>query len=179
MPSNRNRVLCLILPILALGLLLLCGLTGCTMGMKTKPTSGLDETQAQLQARDSTAGLDKENAELREKVAKLERDNEALQKKVKLLETLFRDVLHWYPPGDQPAISAVVQTIENDLQFVMLSVGRDDEVTKGMRFFISRNGSYVGEVQVDYVYPKSCSASYVRLKPGMSFQVGDTATTRL
>jgi uncharacterized protein YoxC len=232
MCPNRNRVLYLILPGLALGLLLVCGLTGCTTGTDTKPTPGLDEAQAQSQAREKMAGLEEEIAELREKVAKLERKNEALQKhveqldtlsedmaswcppedlaalsadvqkvnketsdlrqkvtrlqhhnealqkKVEFLETLLRSVLEW-PPEGPPAIEAVVQKVNNELGFVMLSVGRDDKVAQGMRFYISRSGSYVGEVQVDGVNPKSCSASYVRLKPGMEMQVGDAAVTRL
>ena len=78
-----------------------------------------------------------------------------------------------------PALEAVVQNVNPEYKYVMLSVGRDDKVVKGLRFTVSRNGSYVGEVQVDYIYPKSCSASFKRDgKPGMSIQAGDTAATR-
>jgi archaellum component FlaC len=229
MYPDRNRVLCLILPGLVLGLLLVYGLTGCTTGANTESTQGPGETQAQPQARDNMAreladlrekvaklerdnealqrhvkqldtlsedvaswclpedlaaisadlqNVNKETADLRQKVTRLQHDNEALQKTVEFLETLLRSVLDW-PPQGLPAIEAVVQKVNEDLKFVMLSVGRDDKVIKGMRFYVSRKGSYVGEVEVDSVYPKSSSASYVRLKPGMSIQVGDTATTRL
>jgi hypothetical protein len=130
------------------------------------------------------AGLEKENAELREKVAKLEGENEELRNEVKHKDDLLKIAIEtcrlpMFPMNNLPAIEAVVQKVNDELKFVMLSVGRNDKVARGMRFYISRNGSYVGEVQVDYVYPKSCSASYVRLKPEMSIQVGDTATTRL
>jgi hypothetical protein len=182
MCSNRNRLLRLILPGLVLGLLLVCGLTDCTTGTDTRPTPALDETQAQPQARDDTTRLEKEVAELKEKAAKLERENEELRNEVKHKNELLKNWSICPPFGplnDQPAISAVVQKVNEELKFVMLSVGGDEKVTKGMRFYVHRSGSYVGEVQVDYVYPKSCSASYVRLKPGMSIQVGDAAVTRL
>lgn len=77
-----------------------------------------------------------------------------------------------------PAIEAVVQKVNGDLKYVMLSVGQDDKVVKGFRFVVSRNGRYVGDVQVDYVYPKACAASFVRMAPGFSFEPGDTASTR-
>jgi len=102
---------------------------------------------------------------------------------VKHLETLVKIATEIVDPAPllirTPAIEAIVQKVNNELRFVVLSVGSDDKVSKGMRFHISRNGSYVGEVRVDVVYPKSCSASFVLLKPGMNIQVGDTAATRL
>ena len=70
-----------------------------------------------------------------------------------------------------------MQKVNPELKYVMLSVGREDKVTKGMRFYVSRNAKYVGEVQVDTVYPKACSASFVT--PNMEVEAGDQANTRL
>ncbi|MBN2490643.1 MAG: hypothetical protein JXQ29_07330 [Planctomycetes bacterium] len=78
-----------------------------------------------------------------------------------------------------PPIEAVVQTVNPEYKFVTLSVGSDDKVTKGMRFHVSRRGLYVGDVQVDNVYPKSCAARFIVLAPGREIAVGDTAQTRL
>jgi len=179
MDSNRNTVLHVIL--LGLAALLLCGLAGCTPGTNTNATEQQDRSPTQGEAVKKAARLEKENAELKEKVAKLEKANEALEKKVKHLETLKKIAADTrrLPIDSTPKIEGVVQKVDNELKFVMLSVGRDDNVSRGMRFHISRNGSYVGEVRVDYVYPKACSASFVTIKPGMNIQAGDTACTRL
>jgi len=72
-------------------------------------------------------------------------------------------------------IEAVVQKVDQELEFVMLSVGGDDGACKGLRFTILRNERFLGEVRVDYVYPKSCSASFFYQRPGMLFRVGDRA----
>ena len=176
MYPDRNRVLCLILPGLVLGLLLVCGLTGCTTGANTESTQGPGETQAQPQARDNMA---RELADLREKVAKLERDNEALQKKVKHLETLVKIAEGSGPFPFPPAIETVVRKVDQKEKFAILPIGRGDDAHMGMRFYISRHGAYVGEVMVFRVRVNECTATIVRLKPGMSIQVGDAAVTRL
>jgi len=180
MDSNRNTVLQVIVLGVAFAGVLVFGFAGCKTGAETKATQEPAETQAQPQANEKTARLENENAELRQKVAKLEQDNEALQKKVQHLETLVKEIVDPAPLLDRtPAIEAIVQKVDNELKFVVLSVGSDDKVSKGMRLYISRDDSYVGEVRVDVVYRKWCASSFVLLKPGMNIQVGDTAVTRL
>jgi len=76
-----------------------------------------------------------------------------------------------------PAIDCVVTKVNREPGYVILSVGRDEKVHKGMRFILSRDGKYVGEVQVDSVYPKISSAAFVT--PNMAPEVGDEAATRL
>lgn len=77
-----------------------------------------------------------------------------------------------------PAIQANVTNVNAKLKYVMLSAGREDRVTKGLRFFIYRKKSYIGEVQVDTVYPVVSSASIVHVCPRMNIEKGDSSTTR-
>lgn len=62
------------------------------------------------------------------------------------------------------ALSVEIQRVNEDLAFVMLGVGRDHAVRKGDRVLIVRGTRPLGWVQVDYVYPKACSASFL---PGL------------
>jgi hypothetical protein len=48
-----------------------------------------------------------------------------------------------------------------------------------MRFHLSRNGTYVGEVRVTEVLAGQSTAVWVMIKPGMRVEIGDTAATRL
>jgi len=134
-------------------------------------------------AEDDSRRLQTQIEQLKDNIASLERDLTDTRKNLAHKETLVKIAIDQGFNIDAaintPAIEAVVQKVDSDLKFVMLSVGGDDRVSKGMRFHISRNGTYVGEVRVDYVYPKSCSASFVMLKDGMNIQAGDSAATRL
>jgi hypothetical protein len=76
---------------------------------------------------------------------------------------------------DARVLNAVVQKVDQELKFVMLSIGAHDGAAKGMRFTILRDERFLGSVRVDYVYPKSCSASFVNLQPGAAFRAGDRA----
>jgi len=133
-------------------------------------------------AEDESRRLQAQIDQLKDNIAQLERDLTDTRKDLAHKNNLVKIAIDkGFDPGviEAPPISAVVQKVDSELKFVMLSVGSDDKVSKGMRFHISRQDSYVGEVRVDYVYPKSCSASFVLLKPGMSIEAGDSAATRL
>jgi len=183
MDSNRNAVLYLMLPGVTLAVVLVCGLAGCKMGTESKAAPGPTETRAQPEASEKIARLEKENAELRERVAKLEQDIRDFRRDVEHKETLLKIALDqgFSLTGPIPtrAIEAIVQKVDNASKFVMLSVGSDDGVSRGMRFHISRNGTYVGEVRVGHANRRSCRAGFIVLKPGMNIRVGDTACTRL
>jgi len=61
----------------------------------------------------------------------------------------------------------------------VLSVGSEDKVEKGFTFFVYRDASYVGQVEVDRVFAAKSAA---RINPEMTpstIQPGDGATTRL
>jgi peptidoglycan hydrolase CwlO-like protein len=78
-----------------------------------------------------------------------------------------------------PEISAYVEEVNNELGFVILSVGSDDKVVKGYTFSVSRGNAYLGEVKVDQVYPDRCSATIEFLVQGAQIKVNDKATTLL
>ncbi len=81
----------------------------------------------------------------------------------------------------QPAIDAVVQSVNHQLNLVVLSVGSDVGVTKGMKFSIHGGGQFKGEVVVDNVYPDNCSAHILPNVKGTEAGIAnnDKATTRL
>lgn len=81
----------------------------------------------------------------------------------------------------QPQLDGIVQSVNPALQIVVLSVGADVGVTRGMKFAIYGGGQYKGEVVVNDVYPDNCSA---RILPNVrgtqaSIAANDKATTRL
>ena len=78
-----------------------------------------------------------------------------------------------------PPIRAKVEGVNEELGIVMLSVGAEHNVQIGYTFHVYREGSYIGEVQVDRVYPVKSAARIKRdMTPGR-IQMGDGATTRL
>jgi hypothetical protein len=119
---------------------------------------------------------------LKTEVTKLTRTNKELQREVTHYKNLIAIVVErdgdvFGPLPSPPKLTCTVESVNTEYKYVMLSVGRDDKVCKGNRFTITRNGQYVGEVQVNMVYPKSCSASFVCLVDYMTFQPGDQAST--
>lgn len=151
--------------------------------MSTAEENARSALGAKETAEDESRRLEQKIEGLGEDIAQLQRDLADARSELAKKNNLVKIALdRGFVPGDllaTPAITAVVQRVNPELKFVMLSVGRDQNVSKGMRFHVSRDGSYVGEVQVDYVYPKACSASFVTQKPGAAFQAGDNANTRL
>jgi len=183
MDSNRNTVLQVIVLGIAIAAVLVFGFAGCRTGTETKTTQEPDQSQAQPEASEKVARLEKENAALREKVANLKGENDDLRRRLRHAKALVKIAIDqgfsFTGPFPSRPIEAIVQRVDNESKIVMLSVGSADGVSEGMRFHVSRDGSYVGEVRVDSVSSKSCSASFVLLKPGMKIQVGDTAATRI
>jgi chromosome segregation ATPase len=76
-------------------------------------------------------------------------------------------------------IDATVVEVDNDLGYVVLSVGKDDEIAKGWTFQIYRDETYLGEVEIDEVYDKYSAARIKFRAEGVEFQVHDNATTVL
>jgi small-conductance mechanosensitive channel len=77
-----------------------------------------------------------------------------------------------------PTIKARVTAVDNDLNIVMLSVGRDDKVKVGYAFTVYRGNEYIGKIIIDKVEADYASGySQKELEQG-AIQVGDDATTR-
>ncbi|QDU85951.1 hypothetical protein Pla163_30980 [Planctomycetes bacterium Pla163] len=77
-----------------------------------------------------------------------------------------------------PPIPATVVDLSHDINpgLVVLNVGKNRDVKRGMTFQIYRDGTYKGEVRVDNVDETMCSALIV-LDNGIT--QGDSANTRL
>ncbi|MFO0982566.1 MAG: hypothetical protein U1E76_12670 [Planctomycetota bacterium] len=79
--------------------------------------------------------------------------------------------------GTPEAIDCVVQDVNDESGFVVLSIGAQDNVRIGHKFTVYRDATYVGEVVVDEVYPDNSAARItVRNAPFKKF---DKATTKL
>lgn len=77
-----------------------------------------------------------------------------------------------------PTIKARVTAVDNDLNIVMLSVGRDDKVKVGFAFTVYRGSEYIGKVIIDKVEADYASGYSVKELEQGAIQVGDEATTR-
>lgn len=81
----------------------------------------------------------------------------------------------------QKHVEAAVLGVKLDVQpgLVMLNVGKDHEVKRGMTFQIYNGNQYKGEVRVENVQGSQCSALVTMAVPGQSMAQGDLATTHL
>lgn len=77
-----------------------------------------------------------------------------------------------------PTIKAMVSGVDNNLNIVMLSVGRDEKVRVGFEFTIYRGTEYVGKVVINRVERDYCSGESKKEIQKSPIQVGDQATTR-
>jgi predicted nuclease with TOPRIM domain len=77
-----------------------------------------------------------------------------------------------------PALAAKVSAVNNDLNIVVLSIGRDDKVKPGYVFTIYRGTDYVAKVVIDKVDKDFCSGYSRKPVEKAPIQVGDDATTR-
>jgi len=71
-----------------------------------------------------------------------------------------------------------VSAVDNKMNIVILSVGRDDKVKEGYKFTIYRGDDYVGQVIIDKVEKDYCSGYSMKAVEKQPIQVGDRATTR-
>jgi len=94
----------------------------------------------------------------------------------------------WQPTKSKvtpPAIEARIEGVDEKTGLVMLSVGSEDQVKAGFTFYVYRNkqssgdASYVGQVEVDKVFPTKSSARINTAMSPLTIQPGDGATTRL
>lgn len=114
--------------------------------------------------------------ELEMRVTKLDQDKEHL---ANILEVAKQQGFDISSVVAMPEISAFVQEVNNELGYVILSVGSDDKVKKGYTFQVFRGNTYLGEVQVDDVAADYCTARITFKADGAQFQINDKATTIL
>jgi predicted nuclease with TOPRIM domain len=127
--------------------------------------------------------LEREILNLQDQLAQVEKDMNELGDKLEntnLVVALYRDT--YGEIGEKlgvPLIKGAVMAVNNDLNIVLLSVGRDDNVKIGYEFTIYRGNEYVGTVIVDKVEKDHCSGASKTGIQRMAIAVGDKATTRL
>ena len=78
-----------------------------------------------------------------------------------------------------PPIPSRVLSVRNDVNLVMLSVGKSDGVKKGFRFIIFRGDQYIGKVEVESLFDNMCSARILPDWTKKEIKEGDTANTRV
>lgn len=81
-----------------------------------------------------------------------------------------------------PKIDATVMETYPEYNLVMLSVGSDDKVQIGYKFFVYRGDSYVGAMTVNKLWEDSCAGAMIPAEhtdKGLLVEKGDSATTYL
>lgn len=77
-----------------------------------------------------------------------------------------------------PALTAKVSAVDEKLNIVVLSIGKDEGVKPGYEFTVYRGDKYVGKVVVDDVAKDHCSGYSKKELQQAPIQVGDDARTR-
>lgn len=80
-----------------------------------------------------------------------------------------------------PQIDAAILDAKLDVNpgLVILNVGSDQKVARGMTFDVYRGGTYKGRVRIENVQPKQASALVIQPVKGQKIAQGDSATTRI
>ena len=119
-------------------------------------------------------------------IASLQEDSTRLDAKISELEATISTIVAvtGVDPSNVtvvPQLEASVLSSRTDLDpgLVMLNKGKADGVKRGWTFHIYRGGRYKGQVRVEDVQDKFCSAVVVGLHQGEPITTGDMATTVL
>ena len=121
-----------------------------------------------MDAQDQIAGLEK-------KIVELSKEIESAGVVLQAYKDKYGEISEIV---SAPALSAKVSAVDEKLNIVVLSIGKDDGVKPGFTFTVYRGDQYVGKVVVDDVAKDHCSGySKKELQKG-SIQVGDDARTR-
>jgi predicted nuclease with TOPRIM domain len=127
--------------------------------------------------------LEREILNLQDQLAQVEKDMNALGEKLEstnLVVAQYQDKFGMLADTmGVPLVRASVMAVNNDLNIVLLSVGRDDKVMPGFEFTIYRGNEYVGTVVIDKVEKDHCSGASKKEVERLNIAVGDKATTRL
>lgn len=131
-----------------------------------------DAEEAAAQAAMRIADLEKENASLSDQVSSLETEISTLVAITGVSRNQFEAV---------PEIEGAVLEASSDkgTGLVVLNVGKDKGVKRGYVFHVYRGSQYKGEVRVENVQDRFCSAVVVGTANGREIAQGDRATTIL
>lgn len=129
-------------------------------------TSNAEKNTAVIRA----VTLDETLAAVNTELTALRDENSLLKTRIAALNRIGRDV------GGDPEITAKVVSVKDKL--VVLSVGANDGVVKGMQFIVHRNGQYLGDIKVEYVYTDMAGAEVVHLADRGLIREGDDAKTK-
>ena len=124
-----------------------------------------------------SSGAEARIAELEEENARLRADLAELRERLTIIGTECEFGVNVHSHPSQPAISATVLEVNDELHFVVLDKGARDGVKAGYTFTVSRGQTYKGQVRVQDVQEDRCSALVVAARNAMV--PGDSATTRL
>jgi len=105
-------------------------------------------------------------------------DREHARRILRLWKTMT-EVIH--PPPIERRLSnirALVAGVDHGGHEVVLSAGRYDGVARGMRFYLSRENTFIAEVEVVRVEMHRSAAGVVIVRPGQEIEAGDMAETR-
>jgi DNA repair exonuclease SbcCD ATPase subunit len=143
----------------------------------------LDAQQKEKEARDNLIRVEGELQRAREQIESLEmRVAELDQEREQITNVLEHAKNQGFDIASIaaiPEINAYVAEVNNEIGFVILSVGGDDQVQKGYPFHVYRGDRYLGEVRVDEVFPDHASAMIMKQVDGAQFRINDKATTML
>lgn len=145
--------------------------------------------QQRNDAVDAQRAAEEDAARARAEVARLTDSIDQLRKQIEALQAETGDLNAQIEAAVQagfdiskvrafPKIDGRVQSVNTSLGIVVLSVGRDDGVSRGAEFHIY-GAEYKGKVIVEDVFPDNCSARIVPNSKGLSIQPMDRATTRI
>lgn len=126
--------------------------------------------------------LESELADTQDQIAALEKKIVELSKEIESAGVVLQAYKDKYGEISElvsaPALRAKVSAVDEKLNIVVLSIGKDDGVKPGFTFTVYRGDKYIGKVVVDDVQKDHCSGfSKKELQQG-GIQVGDDARTR-
>ena len=124
-----------------------------------------------------SSGAEARIAELEDENARLRADLAELRGRLRDIGTECEFSFNVHSDQAQPAISATVLGVNDELHFVVLDKGARDGVKTGYTFEIYRGQTYKGQVRVQDVQEDRCSALVISARNAMV--QGDSATTRL
>ncbi len=143
-----------------------------------------------IDLREQIVEYEKKRGEISSELAQVKSDKKGVEEKLEQKEWMIKrlydkginvaELIAGAAEPDQP-IHAKVLSVRSDVNVVLLSVGKKDEVKEGYRFTVYRGDQYIGKVQVESVYPNYAAARIISelLQKDQMIREGDNASTRV
>lgn len=149
--------------------------------LRAEKDAAVDKQRAAEDDRDRTQGeLDtakKDIADLEAKVASATKSTADLRNAIDAAQKIYPGTDIAKLIGSPEPMDCIVQDVNDESGFVVLSIGAQDNVRVGDKFTVYRESTFVGEVVVDTLYPDNSAARMVvRNAPFKKF---DKASTKL